>query len=94
MGAGSLWQDGSEFNCTHEIQSTCYTLCKLKVHPWLWNLEDFKLLGKKKEGDSVGLTMKVKRIALIKGLLDDLCPSNLHQFSRYHQHLTKQSYPF
>jgi hypothetical protein len=40
----------------------------LKVHPWLWNLEDFELLGKKKkEGDSVGLTMKVKRIALIKG---------------------------
>jgi hypothetical protein len=38
----------------------------LKEHPWLWNLEDFELLGKKKEGDSVGPTMKVKRIALIK----------------------------
>jgi hypothetical protein len=67
VGAGALWQDGSEFNCTHEIQSTCYTLCKLKVHQWLWNLEDFELLGKKKEGDSVGLTRKVKRIASIKG---------------------------
>jgi hypothetical protein len=66
VGAGSLWQDGSGFNCTHEIQLTCYTLCKLKEHPWLWNLEDFELLGKKKEGDSVGPTMKVKRIALIK----------------------------
>jgi hypothetical protein len=38
----------------------------LKEHPWLWNLEDFELLGKKKEGDSVGPTMKVERIALIK----------------------------
>jgi hypothetical protein len=37
------------------------------VHPCFWNLEDFELLGKEKEGDSVGLTMKIKRIASIKG---------------------------
>jgi hypothetical protein len=37
------------------------------VHPRFWNLEDFELLGKKNEGDSVGLTMKIKRIASTKG---------------------------